>query len=126
MSDAAKAMALVALANQALAFSEKESAAAAAASSHTASDALRGIIGSMQGAGTATRFFGLSLSALHWIVGVSAEALAVLVPAIIAFGAGAAVAMQGAVTPRATWTPCGRPLRRRMPPSIRRWATFWG
>ena len=88
MSDAAKAMALVALANEALAFSEKESAAAAAASTVTASNALRGIIGAMQGAGTATRFFGLSLSALHWIVGVSAEILAVTIPAIIAFGAG--------------------------------------
>ena len=38
----------------------------------------------MQSAGKATGVFGLSLSALHWIVGVSAEALAVLVPAIIA------------------------------------------
>ena len=65
-------------------------------SSQTASDALHGIISAMQGAATPTRIFGLSLSALHWIVGVSAEALAVLIPAIIAFGAGAAVAMQGA------------------------------
>ena len=65
-------------------------------SSRTASDALHGIISAMQGAATPTRIFGLSLSALHWIVGVSAEALAVLIPAIIAFGAGAAVAMQGA------------------------------
>ena len=63
----------------------------------TASGALRGIISSMQSAGQATRFFGLSMSALHWIFGVSAEALAVLVPAIIAFGAGLDVAMQGAV-----------------------------
>ena len=71
--------------------------AALAAQMPTASNALRGIIGAMQSAGTATRVFGLSMSALHWIFGVSAEALAVLIPAIIAFGAGLDVAMQGAM-----------------------------
>jgi chemotaxis protein histidine kinase CheA len=62
----------------------------------SASGALRGIISAMQGATTATRFFGLSWSALHWIFGVSAEILAVVVPAIIALGAGLLVASQGA------------------------------
>jgi hypothetical protein len=40
--------------------------------------------------------WGLSLNALHWIVMGSMELLAVAVPAIIAFGGAAAVAMQGA------------------------------
>ena len=82
--------------------------AALVALTPTASGALHGIIGAMQGSTQATRVFGLSLSALHWIVGVSAEALAVLLPAIIAFGAGLDVAMQGAVNAgnhmEALWT----------------------
>ena len=40
--------------------------------------------------------WGLSLNALHWIVMGSMELLAVAVPAMVAFGAGALVAMQGA------------------------------
>ena len=82
--------------------------AALVALTPTASGALRGIIGAMQGSTQATRVFGLSLSALHWIFGVSAEALAVLIPAIIAFGAGLDVAMQGAMNAashmQALWT----------------------
>ncbi len=81
---------ILASAEKVLADSEKEVAAA------TPSDALRGVIDSMRGATTATRFFGLSWSALHWILGVSAETLAVVIPATIALGAGMAVAAQGA------------------------------
>ena len=49
----------------------------------------------MQGSTTATKIFGLSWSQLHWIVGVSAETLAVTIPAVIALGAGLDVAASG-------------------------------
>jgi hypothetical protein len=113
MEDVAKAEALLAAASRLEADSvETEAAAMAllAPAATTGSDALRGIISAMQGAATATRIFGLTFSQMHWIVGVGAETLAVVLPAIIALGAGLDVASQGATDMYnhvvALWTAC--------------------
>ncbi len=110
-ADEAKVVAAYA-AVSALATENKKASAAAdvfqAATAVTASNALRGVITSVQSAGAATRVFGLTMSALHWIAGVTFEALAVLIPAIIAFGMGGLVAAQGAMNAsnhmNALWT----------------------
>ena len=94
MGDAAKAMAVVALANKAArgeAQTERRQRPPRPPPS-----ALRGIANAMSGAGGAVTRFGISWNAIHWIVGVSAETLAVTIPAIIALGAGLDVASQGA------------------------------
>jgi hypothetical protein len=113
MEDVAKAEALLAAASRLEADSTASEAAAMALlapAATTASDSLRGIISAMQGASAPTRAFGLSLTQIHWILGVSFETLAVTIPAIIAFGAGLDVASQGATDMYnhvvALWTAC--------------------
>jgi hypothetical protein len=54
--------------------------------------------GAAQAAGTGWRAFGwMTANTLHWIIAGGAEILAVTIPALVALGAGAAVALQGAV-----------------------------
>jgi hypothetical protein len=113
MDDVARAEAVLAIASRLETENAEASAAATALlapAATTASDALRGVISAMQGATTPTKLFGLSLTQIHWILGVSFETLAVAIPAIIAFGAGMDVASQGASNMAnhilALWTAC--------------------
>jgi hypothetical protein len=80
-------------------FTRMTSAAAAdAAVRHNlAATAVKGFGAATAGAAAATRIWGLSLTAWHWIFMGVVDFLAVAIPAMIAFGAGALVAAQGAL-----------------------------